>query len=87
MMKIRNGDHDHTEIKTIKRGKKKAAKSRSKAHSVPKLIRPQLSKPNLSLAPKAMPKLTPKTVPKLIPKIENIPPNDDAENIIVDILD
>lgn len=85
MMKIRNGEHDHSEFKKpTKRGKKKSAKSRGKANTMPRLITPRLSNQTLRLTPK-MPKLTPKTLPKLTPKTENIPPNDDAE--FVDILD
>ncbi|XP_055304399.1 modifier of mdg4-like isoform X3 [Sitodiplosis mosellana] len=89
MMKIRMAEHNHTEIKKPKKGpkKKKGGKSRSKASTVPRLIRPKLTnQAQLRLTPK-MPKLTPKTTPKLTPKTENVPPNDDAENMIVDILD
>lgn len=94
MMKIRNAEHNHTEIKKPKKGakRKKSAKPKIKKqtiHPVPKLIRPQLSNQShlIDRKPK-MPKLTPKTIlPKLTPKIEKLPPIDDAENIIVDIID
>lgn len=85
MLKIRNADHNHTEIKKIKK-RKKTAKLRCKSKLVPRLIRPQLStQALLKFTTKTMPKLIPKT----IPRIENIPRNDDNdnENAFVDILD
>ena len=93
MMKIRNGEHNHTEVKKPKKGpkRKKGAKPKIKRQTiypVPRLIRPQLSKEIQLDRKPIMPKLTPKTIlPKLTPKIENLPPIDDAENIIVDIID
>lgn len=83
MMKIRNAEHNHTEIKKSRKGKKRMYRTK-KTNAIPRLIRPHLSHQSLPpLMPSRMPKLTPKS----IPKVELNPPNDDTENIIVDILD
>ncbi|XP_031625128.1 modifier of mdg4-like isoform X3 [Contarinia nasturtii] len=69
MMKIRYADHNHTEIKKVKR-KRRGAKQKIKAKrtAVPKLIQPQF---NYQMLPPLTPKLMPKLIPKTIPKIEN----------------
>lgn len=98
MMKIRNAEHNHTDIKKPTKGKKKAIKfkpkpkqKKNKSKFIARIIRPQLTSktvPQLSsnIIP-PMPKLKPKPVPKNIPRGENNLPNDDAENMIVDVLD
>lgn len=99
MVKIRNAEHNHTDIKTLK-GKKRSFKvtQKRKPKHVPskpkfaaRIIRPQLTSkvvPQLSanVIPQ-MPKLKPKPVARDIDKDENNVPKDDAENVIVDILD
>lgn len=82
MMKIRNGEHDHSEIRKPKKVKRRVVKMKKKS-VVPRLIKPNPVLLNLPpLIPSRMPKLTPKT----IPKFAACSTNDDMD-MIVNILD
>lgn len=84
MMKIRNAEHNHTEIKRKKGKKKKLKQQTAKPKIEPTVIRPMLSSDNM---PPPLIRLMPKLTPKTVPKVEKSPADDDTENSIVDILD
>lgn len=98
MLKIRNAEHNHTDIKKPVKGKKKALKlkqikkKKNNSTIMTRIIRPQLSvskvvpQSSANIIP-PMPKLKPKPLPKQIIVDETNVRSDDAENMIVDILD
>lgn len=86
MMKIRNAEHNHTEIKRKKGRKKKLKQQTRKSKIMPTIIRPMLSSDNIPPPLiRLMPKLTPKT--PALPEVNKSPPDNDTENTIVDIID
>lgn len=64
MMKVRNGEHNHAEIRKPKKAKRKMSKAKKKATAAPRVIRPNFDLMNLPpLIPSHLPKLTPKSIP------------------------
>lgn len=99
MLKVRNAEHNHTDIKKPTKSKKKAMKlkqkkTKPKSNFIARIMRPQLATTCSTTVPQLstinipqMPKLKPKPIPKVIPSDGNDSPNYDAENALVNILD
>lgn len=83
MMKVRNGEHNHSEMRKPKKAKRRVGRTKKKTTAVPTLTRPNFGLLNL---PPLVPSHLPKFTPKNIPENDENQPIDDMDTI-VDILD